>query len=596
MNKQKKDSPNHLELLFDLDTEFNDLDEIKEKLRADLKYDFILNPTKLNTKSGDKFNNKIEFGQFQTPLWIADLISDLSINNKSEKILEPCFGDGIFLRSISSRVEKIFSSNKPEVFGVELDFMQFILGCNQFLLAGNRKTQIHKHFFCGNVFEFDETGFDSIIFNPPYIRQEKLGSDGTFDKNEILSKISKNLGELVFSLRSNLYLYFIVYLSSLLKEGGTIGAIIPKTWMDSEYGIKFQEFLLSNFHIEYIIDFQQDVFTEPIVEDCIIIIKKIKDNVKSTKFIHFKKNNKMKNISDYLQKKKNVNNNSMQIQIIKRKTLEQDHKWGKFLISTNHTIEFFRNDKLIKLSSVAKLSRGISTNWNEFFIIKKTELKNLKIEKQFLKPIITSPRKIIGYNTEMNGDYDYLLVIKKSLDEYNNSGFMKKYVKTRMNNNEKGDWYKINPKKGGSIFFSYIIRDKKNFIYNSDKIIVRDNFHNIRPYDEEPLILFSLLNSTFTKINLELIGRRYGNGMLKIQVYELADVMIPDVSLLTKKDRKDLMNVAKELSKCEFGNKKSQKLIKKIDLIVSKFYTDEYDENEIEKIEKKIIQERLARV
>ena len=84
--------------------------------------------------------------------------------------------------------------------------------------------------------------------------------------------------------------------------------------------------------------------------------------------------------------------------------------------------------------------------------------------------------------------------------------------------------------------------------------------------------------------------------MLKIQVYELADVMIPDVSLLTKKDRKDLMNVAKELSKCEFGNKKSQKLIKKIDLIVSKFYTDEYDENEIEKIEKKIIQERLARV
>ncbi len=48
---------------------------------------------------------------------------------------------------------------------------------------------------------------------------------------------------------------------------------------------------------------------------------------------------------------------------------------------------------LVKLGDIAEVKFGIKTGANEFFYLDEERLKEWKIEKEFLKPIIKSPRE-----------------------------------------------------------------------------------------------------------------------------------------------------------------------------------------------------------
>src|SRR5690606_18747807 len=61
-------------------------------------------------------NKKDLLGQVFTPRDIADLMVSLAMGSKPNIILEPCFGEGVFLESIDKKVD-----GKQRIIGVEID-------------------------------------------------------------------------------------------------------------------------------------------------------------------------------------------------------------------------------------------------------------------------------------------------------------------------------------------------------------------------------------------------------------------------------------------------------------------------------------------
>jgi hypothetical protein len=107
-------------------------------------------------------------------------------------------------------------------------------------------------------------GFDVVIGNPPYVRQEMLG--------EFKDYFQKHYE--VYHGVADLYAYFIERGISLLKNSGLFSYIVANKWMRANYGEPLRRWMKTQ-RIEEIIDFGDlSVFETATTYPCIIRIRK----------------------------------------------------------------------------------------------------------------------------------------------------------------------------------------------------------------------------------------------------------------------------------------------------------------------------------
>ena len=107
-------------------------------------------------------------------------------------------------------------------------------------------------------------GFDAIVGNPPYVRQETLGN----------LKPYLELHYKTFQGTADLYTYFIERAMKLLMLEGQFGYIVANKWMRANYGWPLREWLKLQ-HINELVDFGDlPVFTGATTYPCILRMEK----------------------------------------------------------------------------------------------------------------------------------------------------------------------------------------------------------------------------------------------------------------------------------------------------------------------------------
>ena len=110
----------------------------------------------------------------------------------------------------------------------------------------------------------DNGGFDIVIGNPPYVRQEKI------------KEIKPYLKELyeVYAGVADLYVYFFEKGLNLLCDGGFLSFISSNKFTRSKYGRPLRKHLLK-YHLKTYNDYTgKSVFADATVDPCVLIIKK----------------------------------------------------------------------------------------------------------------------------------------------------------------------------------------------------------------------------------------------------------------------------------------------------------------------------------
>ncbi|MDX2247435.1 MAG: TaqI-like C-terminal specificity domain-containing protein [Bacteroidia bacterium] len=112
--------------------------------------------------------------------------------------------------------------------------------------------------------EGDFVGFDVVVGNPPYIRQELF--------SPIKPYLQTNFE--TFAGTADLFVYFVEQAIKLLRTNGDFVYIIPNKWMRAGYGGALRNFL-KNLCIRQIIDFGDlPVFEEATTYPCILQLQK----------------------------------------------------------------------------------------------------------------------------------------------------------------------------------------------------------------------------------------------------------------------------------------------------------------------------------
>jgi hypothetical protein len=110
----------------------------------------------------------------------------------------------------------------------------------------------------------DFVGFDVVIGNPPYIRQEEIKEQKTYFR----------INYSTYSGTADLYLYFVEKGFEILKHRGNFCYILPNKWMQTGYGSLLRKYLLKR-QIVSIIDFGDlQVFDEATTYPCILSVNK----------------------------------------------------------------------------------------------------------------------------------------------------------------------------------------------------------------------------------------------------------------------------------------------------------------------------------
>lgn len=123
---------------------------------------------------------------------------------------------------------------------------------------------------------FDKEGFDVVIGNPPYVRQELLNKT---HKAHYIQQY-RNVGNGV----ADLYVYFYERALNVLKPDGYLGYITPNKFIKAGYGKNLRGYL-SGFDLQQIIDFGElPVFQDAGTFPAVLVVRKATDKPTDTTF------------------------------------------------------------------------------------------------------------------------------------------------------------------------------------------------------------------------------------------------------------------------------------------------------------------------
>jgi methylase of polypeptide subunit release factors len=241
------------------------------------------------------------YGQHFTGDDVVDLINGFCIRSASDAVLDPACGSGSFLVRAYYRKRHLDSSR------THLDLISELFGCDIALYPAHLATLnlaareinneanypriARRNFFdvrpdkpfCeipipGEPSERIPVSFpelDTIVGNPPYVRQEKIEKA---DKTRFAALASEAWPDLHLSGRSDLHCYFWPTATRLLKPDGFFGFLTSSSWLDVEYGFALQAWVLRHFKVLAIMESAAEPwFEDARVKTCVTVLQRCDD-------------------------------------------------------------------------------------------------------------------------------------------------------------------------------------------------------------------------------------------------------------------------------------------------------------------------------
>jgi hypothetical protein len=298
---------------------------------------------------------------------------------------------------------------------------------------------------------FKQGGFDAVIGNPPYVRQELLGTQ----KNYFLKKYK------VYHGVADLYSYFFERGIELLNEKGLFGIIVANKWMRANYGEPLRKWI-KNQNVKQIIDFADlPVFQGVSTYPCIFICGKGKVEkeitVVNVKTLQFESLKKYVSENKIALEQKSLNDEGWHLASGKEQNVLK--KISKTGISLNDYVN-------------GKIFIGVKTGFNEAFIIDAETRKRLIKEDaksaELIKPYV------VGRAIKRFGSLPikkYLIFTKRGVDIDNY-----KALKNYLSQNKEGLTPKPKDFKGenwkgrkGGTYKWYEIQDAVDYFKEFEK-------------------------------------------------------------------------------------------------------------------------------
>lgn len=499
-------------------------------------------------KNGNSDRNRLleerrKIGAFYTPEPLSQILSDWAIRSSLDLILEPSFGGCGFLQCAQGRlVELGCREPRKQIYGCDIDPVAFDYLADVFQAPIDLSRFSQADFLDvapGGVWP---EAFPVVLANPPYIPYQELGTE----RRQTLSSTKWPIEDV--GGRASLWAYFLTHSLSFLAKDGRMAWVLPGAFLQADYAKPIRTYLAGAFGRVAAIVIRERIFLDVGADEETVIL-----------------------LADKYQAPASGHIELGQVETLGAlRQLIADWDTGKWVgkqsnlrpaalnlsAGENDILAFLEGLSNCKsLGDVVSIQIGLVTGANEFFVLSNDGLEEAGLRKEDCTPIlakfIAAPSVSFALTDHMsfvtNGGRGYLVDSDGQCRNDRIQAYLKTFPLKRRNETstfkKRKIWSKPDDGRVPDAFFPVMHHSGPRLVLNPHGFTNTNTIHRVYFRDtvdevSHKLIAISLLTS-FSQLSAELVGRRYGSGVLKHEPREAERI-----SILLPKARKSAIEKA----------------------------------------------------
>lgn len=519
------------------------------------------------------------WGQFATPIDVADLLLGFCLRRSDDRLLDPGCGDGALLQR-AALWRSWLAAGRPEeggvLYGIELD--------PEAAPAATIPGAVIER---ANFFTLDPgnyTPFDTIIGNPPYTRAEWIeqiefgpGQPALFPGEEAadtpVTMLPKTMSA-TLSGRAGLHAYFFLHSLGFLREGGRLGFVVPNGWLDVSYGEGLKRFLLDHFRIVAVIESAVERWFSPArVNTCLVILERAGDResrkANRVRFARLRRplhellghdldSRRVATVEQLVTRLMPASDrvtSGVSVRVCEQDALMATDRWGVVLRAP----EFYLHrhaQPVTPLAEWAAVQRGYTTGANDFFYPNRKQVERWDIEPEFRRPLLKSLRGVRRLRLSAEDCRHEVLTIPSNADltgtavaEY--IGWAESQgIAARPTCVGRRPWYALPEQPDAALVLAKGVWQRHFAPAVESGIVMDQQVYRVELAEGIlPNEAAALFNSAWFALACELDGRvNLGEGVLWLAAYELAKIPLPDPRTLDIAARRELSSCFEALA------------------------------------------------
>jgi adenine-specific DNA-methyltransferase len=456
-------------------------------------------------------------GAYYTPDEFALEVTRWALGDRPGSVLDPAFGGGAFLRA-AHEVLRGLGVARPERFVCGIDINPDCIP----ELGRPPGWRLRAADFLGQDPSISSERFAAIVGNPPFVRHHWLKGNKRLRAHASQQLLSDRLPR-----TASYWAYFVLHALRFLGEDGRLGLFVPEAILQSDYSRVVREALRSRFELVRLIHIRERLFagtTEPVVL--------IAAQGRGPGRIEVSAIEDASSLRGAL-------SGTAAVPTGGRTTTPT----GRIVESTVLSLLEDLQGRVTTLGELAQVRIGFVTGANHFFLRSRKELAALGIPASATKKIIgrTQWLKGLEFTAEDHATLTSLgrrtLLVQPSVAQTSIAGIRKwlsKGISERINRGHKCStrehWFRVPLHKPPDAIATCSRLGAPLLVLNEAGFRCSNAVHAVRwtgPTDQPTARALAVgFLTSLTSTWCELNGRRYGEGVLKLEPRVLANAPV----------------------------------------------------------------------
>lgn len=455
-------------------------------------------------------------GAYYTPEGVARSLVRWVVREPGDRLLDPSCGNGQFLEQ------------HPHAVGVEYDAEAAAAASRRAMSGRGRRTVHVEDFF--SWAERTTVRFECAAGNPPFIRFQRFKGE----VRERARQMCRREGVALSGLASS-WLPFLVVTTNLLKRGGRMAFVVPAEIGHATYATSILNYLAGQFGDVRIIAVQRSVFPD-LSQDAWLLYAANRGETTDSLSL-----SAVESFRPTARPPRGI-----------RLALTELAAWKNRLrpwLLTFEERDLYRRlsttDFSEALGELARVGIGYVSGGNDFFHLRPSEARRLRIPERYLSPTVRNGRSlrspVVGQETVaewIQRDEPCLLLnlpkgeplpacIRKYLDSSEGQR-----VRTGYKCRKRSPWYVVPDVVTPDAFLSYMSGNGPLLAANEARCVCTNSLHAVRLRRKgDARGMTDRWANPLTQLSCELEGHPLGGGMLKLEPREACRVRIPHAEL-----------------------------------------------------------------
>jgi adenine-specific DNA-methyltransferase len=465
-----------------------------------------------------------ETGAFYTPPEIVEFLTGWALEGSPRHVLDPSCGDGRFLLQASRQAPRL------RLTGVDVEAEALAATRESLHPHDSRLETQHGDFFALDPRRLGPV--DAVIGNPPFIRYQQF--KGLSRRLALESALSQGIR---LSRLTSSWAPFLLHGMRFLRPGGRLGMVVPAEITQTRYGLQTLRAISDRFGCVRLVAFEQNPFADAQVETFLLMAKDFGSSTSTAELCPVSSASQLKARSF------TSGRGAIDVPLDPEEssrfaeaylTRQERRTWRKLR----------RHPGAQRLGSLATICNGYVTGDNEFFHRTVSEARELDLPPRWLYPVARSSKSLRGLfwtakdvaHHEASGTAHHLVVPREdlfraaeeaSLDRWLAEGVERK-TPQRFKCRKRTPWWRVPGLQQADVLVGYMAGAYPRAAVNEIDAAYTNSLHGLRLREPAEAVSITLgLYSSLALLSLELEGRSYGGGILKIEPRELHNVVVP---------------------------------------------------------------------